>query len=54
MKAAVLRHLNDIVSLSVLALMAAALIAGQTDAAAHAVETASEPAIQVVLEVRNQ
>jgi len=54
MKAAVLRHLNDIVSLAVLGLMAAALIAGQTNAAAHEAEIAAAPAIQVVLEVRNQ
>ena len=54
MKAAVLRHFNDLVSLTVLALMAAALIAGQTDAAAYAAESTSEPDIQVVLEVRNK
>ena len=54
MKAAVLSHLNDIVSLTVLALMAAALIAGQTDAADFEAKLASEPGIQVVFEVRTQ
>ena len=54
MKAAVLSHLNDIVSLTVLALMAAALIAGQTNAAAFEAQHASEPGVQVVLEVRTQ
>jgi len=53
MKAAVLSHLNDIVSLTVLALMAAALIAGQVDSAAHAAESMSEAQFQVVLEVRD-
>ena len=54
MKAAAQRHLNDLVSLTVLALMAAALIAGQMDAAAYPAESMSEPSIQVVLEVRNK
>ena len=53
MKAAVLSHLNDIVSITVLALMAAALIAGQPDSATYAAESVSEPTIQVVLEVRD-
>lgn len=54
MKTAVLRHLNDIVSLTVLTLMAAALIAGQVDAAAHQVEPNTVDSFQVVLEVRNK
>ena len=33
MKALIMRYLNDIVSLTVMALMAVALIAGQADAA---------------------
>jgi hypothetical protein len=37
MKATVIRYLNDIVSLTVLTLMAVALIAGQADATEHAV-----------------
>ena len=53
MKAAVLSHLNDIVSLTVLALMAAALIAGQVDSAAYAAESMSSAEFQVVLEVRD-
>ena len=52
MKAAVFRHLNDIVSLTVLALMAAALIAGQAGSTAYAAESMSETEFQVVLEVR--
>ena len=36
MKATVIRYLNDIVSLTVLTLMAVALIAGQADATGHA------------------
>ena len=54
MKAAVLSHLNDIVSLTVLSLMAAALIAGQTNATTLEAQVAPEPGIQVVLEVRTQ
>jgi hypothetical protein len=54
MKATVVRHLNDIVSLTVLTLMAAALIAGQVDAAAHVAESVSDSNFQVVLEVRSQ
>ena len=54
MKALVLRHLNDIVSITVLTLMAAALIAGQVDAAAHEVDLHAVDHFQVVLEVRNQ
>ena len=54
MKAAVLSHLNDIVSLTVLVLMAAALIAGQTNAAGFETQSASESGMQVVLEVRTQ
>lgn len=53
MKAAVLSHLNDIVSLTILALMAAALIAGQVDSAAYAAESMSGAEFQVVLEVRD-
>ena len=40
MKSVVIRHLNDIVSLTVLALMAMALVAGQVDAAAHPIASA--------------
>ena len=54
MKATVVRHLNDIVGLTVLTLMAAALIAGQVDAATHGADSVSDPNLQVVLEVRSQ
>jgi hypothetical protein len=36
MKAIIIRKLNEIVSLTILALMSTALIAGQADAVAHA------------------
>ncbi|MGI9219732.1 MAG: hypothetical protein ACR2QS_01690, partial [Woeseiaceae bacterium] len=42
MKAVVIRYLNEIVSLAVMALMSVALIAGQADATAHAVALESE------------
>ena len=57
MKTVVFRHFNDIVSLTVLALMAMALVAGQVEAAAHAIDGASQDPIislQVVLEVRSR
>ena len=54
MKAAAIRHLNDIVSLTVLTLMAVALVAGQVEAAAHAADSHSVEHFQVVLEVRTQ
>jgi len=57
MKALVFRHFNDIVSLTVLALMASALVAGQVEAAAGSVEIVQpDPIInmQVILEVRSQ
>jgi hypothetical protein len=54
MKAAVIRYLNDIVSLTVLTLMAMALVAGQVEAAAHAVDSHSVERFQVVLEIRTQ
>lgn len=57
MKIVVIRHLNDIVSLTVLALMTMALIAGQVEAAAHmtaAVPQDSTMSLQVVFEVRSQ
>jgi len=50
MKAAVIRHLNDIVSITVLALMAVALVAGQVEAASHAVDAHSVESFQVVLD----
>jgi hypothetical protein len=42
MKATVIRYLNDIVSLTVLTLMAVALIAGQADATEHAVNSSMQ------------
>jgi hypothetical protein len=57
MKTLVFRHLNDIVSLTVLTLMAMALIAGQVEAAAQAVDVARQDSnlnLQVVIEVRSQ
>ncbi len=54
MKAVIFRHLNDIVSLTVLALMVMALVAGQVEAAAHAPQPDSIDSLQVVLEVRAQ
>ena len=45
MKAAVIRYLNEIVSLTVLALMAVALIAGQAEATAHGVADNIEPTV---------
>jgi len=46
MKATVIRHLNDIVSITVLTLMAVALIAGQADATEHAVVSSTTHASQ--------
>ena len=54
MKAVLFRHLNDIVSLTVLALMAMALVAGQVEAAAHTPPSDSMHEFEVVLEVRAQ
>lgn len=57
MKALVFRHFNDIVSLTVLALMASALVAGQVEAAAGSAEIVQQDPIinmQVILEVRSQ
>ena len=54
MKAVLFRHLNDIVSLTVLALMVMALVAGQVEAAAHTPQPESIHSFQVVLEVRAQ
>jgi len=57
MKAVFIRHLNDIISLTVLALMALALIAGQVEAAAHISAAAPQDSaisLQVVFEVRSQ
>ena len=45
MKAAVIRYLNEIVSLTVLALMAVALIAGQAEATAHGAADDIEPTV---------
>lgn len=51
MKAVLIRHLNDIVGLTVLALMAMALVAGQVEAAAHMAQADSIDSFKVVLEV---
>ena len=52
MKAVLIRHLNDIVGLTILALMAMALVAGQVEAAAHTAQPDSIDSFQVILEVR--
>lgn len=54
MKAVLFRHLNDIVSLTLLALMAMALVAGQVEAAAHMPPANSVHSFEVVLEIRAQ
>ncbi len=57
MKTLIFRHFNDIVSLTILALMTVALIAGQGEAAAKSVEIAQQEPVfnlQVVLEVNSQ
>ena len=54
MKAAVKHYFNDIISISMLTLMALALIAGQSIATGHeAAKESSEP-LRVVEEVRPQ
>ena len=45
MKAVVIRYLNEIVSLTVLTLMAVALIAGQTEAIAHGAADDIKPTV---------
>ncbi len=53
MKAVIVRHLNDIVSLTVLALMAVALIAGQVEATVYGAEEIVEHTIfRVEIDVR--
>ena len=53
MKAVVVRHLNDIVSLTVLALMAVALIAGQAEATAYGADEIVEHTVfRVEIDVR--
>jgi ABC-type amino acid transport substrate-binding protein len=42
MKAAAIRYLNEIVSLTVLTLMILALVAGQADASLHGADVARE------------
>ena len=53
MKAAVKRYLNDIISLSMLTLMALALVAGQSVATGHEVEQESVEPLRIVKEVRS-
>jgi hypothetical protein len=54
MKAAVKHYFNDIVSLSVLILMALALVAGQSVATGHEAEKGSVEPLRVATEVRSQ
>ena len=54
MKAAVKHYFNDIISLSVLILMALALVAGQSVAAGHEAEKGSVEPLRVGIEVRSQ
>jgi hypothetical protein len=54
MKAAVKHYFNDIISLSVLTLMALALVAGQSVATGHEAEKGSVEPLRVVIEVRSQ
>ena len=51
MKAAVRRYFNEIISLSVLVLMALALVAGQSVATEHEVERESVEPLRVVIEI---
>jgi hypothetical protein len=53
MKAAVKRYFNDIISISVLTLMALALIAGQSVATSHEVEQGSVEPLRIVKELRS-
>jgi hypothetical protein len=54
MRSAVKRYFNDIISISVLTLMAMALIAGQSVATSHEVEKESVEPLRIVKEVRFQ
>lgn len=54
MKAAVKHYFNDIISITMLALMALALLAGQSVATGHEAERGSVEPLRVVMEVRSQ
>ena len=54
MKAAVKHYFNDIISISVLTLMALALVAGQSVATGHEAESGSVEPLRLVMEVRSQ
>jgi hypothetical protein len=53
MKAAVKNYFNDIISISMLTLMALALIAGQSIATSHEVEKESVEPLRIVMEVKS-
>jgi hypothetical protein len=53
MKAAVKYYFNDIISIVMLALMALALIAGQSVATSHEVEKESVEPLRIVKELRS-
>lgn len=53
MKAAAKNYFNDIISISVLTLMALALVAGQSVATGHEAEKESVEPLRVVIDLRS-